>query len=78
MVLQFLFSRMTCRTDREPYITVVTLADFGPDVLCIVDCERGNRAEVRPHAADGGGSGTMIMTLVPRLAISAWTEAVAP
>ncbi len=31
-------------------------ADFCPDVLCIVDRERGNRAESAPHAADGRGA----------------------
>ena len=69
---------MTCKTDREPYITVVTL----PTLVRMSSASSAVSVEIEPSPPRTPPTvvapGTMIRTLVPRLAISAWTEAVAP
>jgi hypothetical protein len=69
---------MTCKTDREPYITVVTLATF----FSMSSASSTVSVEIEPSPPRTPPTvvapGMMIITLVPRLAISAWTEAVAP
>ena len=78
IVLQFLFSRMTCRTDREPYMTVVTPATF----FSISSASSTVNVETEPSPPRTPPTvvapGMMISTLVPKLTISDCTDAVAP
>ncbi len=77
-VLQFLFSRITWRIDRVPYIAVVTPATF----FSMSSASSTVRVEIDPSPPltppTVVAPGMTISTLVPRLEISACTEAVAP